>query len=147
MKTINHISLFILAALLFTACGPTSTSNTPASTGDNPYAPQAGDSDMLRGDIHIDTASLIKTESQPPQVTLNFTYFQPTPCYQLRVEVSQPDAQGRINVSAYGVTEKDKACALMALSTPLKASLNLGSFAKGHYSVFVNGLKAGGFEL
>jgi hypothetical protein len=146
MKTINHISLFILAALLFTACGPTASSNTPGSTGNNPYAPQAGDSDMLRGDVYIDSASLTRIESVPLQITLNFTYTQPTPCYQLRVEVSQPDAQGKINVSAYAVTEKDKACALMALSTPLNASLNLGSYPRGHYSVNVNGVNAGGFS-
>jgi hypothetical protein len=146
MKTFNRISLFVLAVLLFTACGPTPTPIPPVFTGNNPYAPQAGDSDMLRGDVQIDSASLQIAKSQPPQVTLNFAYFQPTPCFQLRVEVSQPDAQNQINVTAYAVTEKDKACALMALSTPLQASLNLGSYPQGHYSVSVNGTKAGEFD-
>jgi hypothetical protein len=144
MKTFNRISLFILAALLFTACGPRPA--PPSLDGNNPYAPQAGDGAMLRGEVRIASASLVTAESQPPQVTLNFAYFQPTPCYKLRVEVFPPDGQHRINVSAYAVTEKDKACTLMALSTPLQASLNLGSYAKGHFSVYVNDIKAGEFD-
>jgi hypothetical protein len=143
MKTFNRISLFVLAALLFTACSPNTTPMPPASTGNNPYAPQSGDSAMLRGDVRIDSSSLALAQSQ---VTVNFAYFQPTPCFQLRVEVSQPDTQNRINLNAYAVTEKDKACALMALSTPLHASLNLASYPKGHYSVWLNDSKVDEFD-
>ena len=149
MKTFNRITLFVLLAVLFTACSPSAITlpaplPTPAPVqGDNPYAPQGGDDAMLRGDIRIDSASLA---SQPPLEVLNFAYFQPTPCFHLRVEVGAPDSQNRVNVNAYAVTEKDKACTLMALSTPLKASLSLGSYPKGHYSVYVNGTKAGEFD-
>jgi hypothetical protein len=146
MKTFNRIPLSVLAALLFAACSPNLAPIPPGFTGNNPNAPQPGDGNMARGDLHIDSASLALTQSQPPQVTVNFAYFQPTPCFQLRVEVSQPDAKNHINLSAYAVTEKDKACALMALSTPLHASLNLGSFAKGHYSVWLNGNKVDEFD-
>ncbi len=139
MKTFNRIFLFLLATLVFAACSPATAPIPPVFTGNNPYAPQADDSNMLRSDIRIDSASLALTQSQPPQVTVNFGYFPPTPCYQLRVEVSQPDSRNRINLSAYGITEKDKACVMMAPSTPIQASLNLGSFAKGHYSVWLNG--------
>lgn len=143
MKTFNCISLFVLATLLFTACGPQTTPIQPIFTGSNPYAPQPGDSAMLRGDLRLDSSSLAVAQSQ---VTVNFAYFQPTPCFKLRVEVSQPDSQNRINLNAYAVTEKDKACALMALSTPLQASLNLGSYPKGHYSVWLNGSKVDEFD-
>lgn len=146
MKTFKRISLFILAALLFISCSPVTTPIPPVFTGDNPYAPQPGDSAMLRGDLRIDSASLVLAASQPPQVTVKFAYFQPTPCYKLRVEVSGPDSQNAINLNAYAVAEKDKPCTLMALATPLQASLNLGSFPKGHYTVSVNGVKAGEFD-
>ena len=142
MKNFNRITLFLIAVLLFTACGP-----APAALQfDNPYAPQASDSSMMRGDVTIDSSSLSLTKSMPPQVTLNFAYFQPTPCFQLRVEVSGPDAQNRIDVTAYAVAEKDKPCTLMALSTPLKASLNFGSFPSGHYSLWLNGVKVDEFD-
>jgi hypothetical protein len=92
MKTFNRIWLFVLALMLFTACGPTVTPTRPVFQSDNPYAPQAGDSALMRGDVTIDSSSLSLAKSQPPQVILNFAYFQPTPCYQLRVDVSGPDA-------------------------------------------------------
>jgi hypothetical protein len=59
--------------------------------------------------------------------------------------VSQPDAQNRIDVNAYAVAEKNKACTLMALATPLQASLDLGSFPQGQYSVWLNGKQVGEF--
>ena len=101
---------------------------------------------MLRGDVRIDSASVNVAESNPPQVTLNFAYFPPTPCFQLRAEVNPTDAQNHINISAYAVAEKDKACTLMALATPLKASLPLGTYPKGHYEVWLNGSKVGEFD-
>jgi hypothetical protein len=85
-------------------------------------------------------------ESQPPQVMVHLAYFQPTPCYQLRVEPSGPNAQNQINLKAYAVAEKDKPCSLMALTTPLQANLNLGSLPKGHYTVFLNGNQIGEFD-
>lgn len=146
MKTLNCISFIVLASLVFSACSPTPTSIPPVFTGNNPYLPQAADSTMLRGDIRIDSASLVLTKSQPPQVMMNFSYFQPTPCFQLRVEVNQPQAQNRIDINAYALTEKDKACALMALTTPLEANLNLGSFPKEHYSVWLNDARVDEFD-
>ena len=145
MKTFKCISLFVLLIAVLTACGPKPT-ETLVFQGNNPYAPQAADSALMRGEITIDSASLSLTKSQPPQVMLNFAYFQPTPCYQLRVEVSGPDAQNRTDVTAYVMAEKDKPCTLMPLATPLQASLNLGSFLSGHYSVWLNGSQVGEFD-
>lgn len=145
MKAVNRILLLVLAAFLFTACGPKESLALVGSHGNNPYAPQTSDSALMRGEVTIDSTSLAVAETQPLQVILNFAYFQPTPCYQLRVEVGQPDAQNRIEISAYAVAEKDKACTLMALATPMQASLALGSFPQGHYSVWLNGKQVGDF--
>ena len=145
MKPFNRITLFVIAVMLFAACGPKETA-TPVFQGNNPYAPQAGDSNLMTGDITVDSASIALAKSEPPQVMINFAYFQPTPCYKLRVEVSAPDAQNQIALKAYALAEKDKPCALMALATPLQASLNLGSFPKGHYVVTLNGNKIGEFD-
>src|SRR5262249_4313327 len=113
---------------------------------DNPYAPQPSDSNLMTGDIRVDSASVSLAESQPPQVMVNFAYFQPTPCYHVRVTVEDPNAQNEINLKAYAVAEKDKPCALMALATPLQASLNLGGLPKGHYKVLLNGSQIGEFD-
>jgi hypothetical protein len=146
MKIFSRSLLFVPVLIVFTACGPSVTPMPPVFQGNNPYAPQAGDSAMMRGDVTIDSSSLSLAKSLPPQVMLSFAYFQPTACHQLRVEVSQASAQNRIDVSAYAVAEKDKPCALMALATPLPASLNLGSFPAGHYSVWLNGVEVGEFD-
>jgi hypothetical protein len=163
MKAFNRIGIFAFAIILFTACSPAITpapalateTNLPATAAapvapparlNNPYAPQAADSSMMRGDLTIESSSLTVTKGTPPQVTLDFAYRQPTPCFQLRMEVSLPDAQGRININAYAVADKDKACTLMALATPLQASLDLGAFPHGHYSVWLNGVKVDEFD-
>ena len=146
MKTFNRIVSFVFAVLLMTACAPKASAAPAVLQFNNPYAPQPGDSELMVGDITIDSSSVSLAESQPPQVMVNFAYFQPTPCYQLRVEVSGPDAQNQINLKGYAVAEKDKPCALMALATPLQASLNLGSFPKGHYTVSLNGKQIGEFD-
>jgi len=142
MKTLNRILSFLLAILMLAACAPKAASASELQF-DNPYAPQAGDSELMAGDLNIDSSSVFLGESQPPQLLVNFAYFPPTPCYQLRVEVTGPDQQKQINLKAYGVAEKDKPCALMALATPLQANLNLGSLPKGHYTVVLNGNQIG----
>jgi len=161
MKIAARILSFTLMLLLLTACGaaptpvlpqvlPAATQVTQATQGmqgNNPYAPQPGDEAMMRGDVTIDSASLMRTESAPPQMLLNFSYFQPTPCHQLRIEVTPPDAQNRINLTAYALAEKDKPCNLMPLATPLPASLELGTFPAGHYSVWLNGAMVGEFDM
>lgn len=143
MKPFKSILLVTLFITLITACGPKSPVTLKF---DNPYAPQAGDSELMAGDITVDSSSVFLAESQPQQLMVNFAYFQPTPCYQLRVEVSGPDADNNINLKAYAVAEKDKPCTLMALATPLQASLNLGNLSKGHYTVSLNENQIGEFD-
>jgi hypothetical protein len=158
MNQCRFISISILAVLLFTACSPVATpgmTTTPpslqpatatAQLWENPYAPQAGDKDMTHVDVQVTSASLIFGQTQPPQVLLNFLYTAPSPCDQLRVVIYLPDPQNQINVSVYSLFNNNKPCTLLPVDTPLQASLNLGSYPKGHYSVWVNGLQSGEFD-
>jgi hypothetical protein len=145
MKPFKSILLSVILIAVLSACGSQAAPVTLKF--DNPYAPQPGDKDLTAGEIKVDSASVFLAESQPPQLMVNFAYFQPTPCYQLRVEASGPDAQNQINLKAYAVAEKDKPCALMALATPLQASLNLGSLPKGHYTILLNGDQIGEVDV
>jgi len=138
------IMLICMLALL-TACRPKAPESS-VFNDDNPYAPRTADSDLMAGNITVDSSSVFLAESQPPQLMVNTAYFQPTPCYQLRVEISGPDSENHISLKAYAVTEKDKPCTLMALATPLQASLNLGSFLHGHYFVELNRNQIGEFD-
>jgi hypothetical protein len=172
MKTFKRISWFLLAALWITACVPTPTpaptsavtvtavppsaiqampSTTPEAliavpalgTPTNPYAPQPDDASMMSAPITVDSASIGMDGAQP---RLDLAYHQPTPCFKLRLQISAPDANNKITINAYAVAIKDKACTLMALATPLHASLDLGAFASGHYAVWLNGNKIGEFD-
>ncbi len=147
MKPFRSILLSMLLIAVLSACGSSAQAQAQATPFtlkfDNPYATQPGDKDLMVGDIKVDSASVSLAESQPPQVMVQINYFQPTPCFKLRIEPSGPDAQNQINLKAYAVAEKDKACTLMALATPLQASLNLGSLPKGHYTILLNGNKIG----
>ncbi len=145
MKTFTRMLLVVLASLVFTACGTVAQASPAVIPGKNPYASQPGDAALMRGDLRIASATVSVAGSNPGQASLHFAYFPPTPCYALRVEVSQPDAQNRIKVSAYGLAPKDKPCTLMALTTPLQAQLSLGAYPKGHYTVWLNGKNVGQF--
>lgn len=146
MKTFNRILSFVFAVLLMTACAPKAAAATAVLKFDNPYAPQSGDSNLMVGDLKIDSSSVFMSKDQSSQLMVNFAYFPPTPCYQLRVEASGPDAKNQIDLKAYGVAEKNKPCALMGLATPLPISLNLGSLPNGHYTVLLNGNQIGEFD-
>jgi hypothetical protein len=133
---------FTCALLVACAMNPVATA-VPAA---NPYAPQRSDDNMMRGDPEIVSASVISAESSPSQVSILLGYRLPTPCYELRVNISQPDNQNRIQLVIYGVAPKDKPCTLMALLTPMEANIGLGSFPAGHYTTWVNGTQIGEFD-
>ena len=147
MKPFKSILFCALMVTLVAACGPKTVAEAFVFEGNNPYAPQAGDGDLIYGDITMDSSAVFLMESQPPQMMVNFSYFQPTPCHQLRVEVSGPDDKNQINLKAYVLAEKDVPCTLTALATPLPASLSLGSLPSGHYFVFLNGNQIGEFDV
>ncbi len=148
MSTLGKsIILILLLAVLSAAC----TSQPSASLvpipgkGDDPYSPQSSDGSMMRGEVEIVSASLLTAESLPHQISVSLAYRLPSPCYQLRVNRSKPDGQNRIQMEIYGVAPKDKPCTLMALSTPQEASISMGSFPPGQFSVWINGMQVGEF--
>jgi hypothetical protein len=138
----------MIAAVLLSACGaqPTASPTPIPVQGDNLYAPQPGDAGMMQGKVEIVSASVVVAESMPPQISVALAYRLVTPCNDLRVSVSQPDSADRIQLQVYGVAPKDKPCTLMALATPQKTSISLGSYPAGTYTVWVNGAEVGEFK-
>jgi hypothetical protein len=146
--TLTRLSFIFLLVALLTACVSAKASSlSPAVQIENPYAPQPAD-----GKLNRDTVEMVKTEAatqqnNPSKVELKVFFFLPTPCDQFRINVSQPGADKRINVEVYSLMKPNQACALMRLSTPIEADLNLAGLSTGHYSVFVNGEKSLEFDL
>jgi len=134
----------MLVTLVLTACAPAATPpnlDQPISSGetpapqDNPTAP--ADSNLLRGNAYLDSADLLTLESYPLQFMLALKGDLPTPCNQLRVDVSPPDAENKIQVDVYSLTRPDRVCAQVLKS--FEENVSLGSFPSGHYTLWVNG--------
>jgi hypothetical protein len=111
---------------------------------ENPFAPQPGDANLSRGNAFVQEASLVIRESYPPQISLNIAGDLPTPCHQLRVQIGKPTPDNKINADVYSVVNPDRIC--IQVIEPFEASLDLGTFPLGHYSVYVNGKLAGEFD-
>ncbi len=112
---------------------------------DHEYAPQPGDENLNRGSVFIDAADLLLLESYPVQVRLNIKGSLPTPCNALRVIISPPDDQNQIHLEAYSLADPDLVCTQVL--EPFEASLPLGSYTEGQFSVWINGEQKGEFNL
>lgn len=109
-----------------------------------PLAPQPGDEDLSRGNVYIKGASLAIRESYPPQISLTIKGDLPAPCNKLRLKVNTPDQDNKIMVEVYSVVDPDEVC--IQVLVPFEEWVGLGTFATGHYSVWVNGRMAGEFD-
>ncbi len=135
--TLLLILVFTLTACASKADEPVSFTPLPSPVEQNDYMPQPSDSSMLRGSAFLDAKELLTLESFPLQFMLHLTGSLPTPCNQLRVAVSPPDAENKILVDVYSVSNPDKIC--VQVIEPFEVNIPLGSFPTGHYSVWVNG--------
>ena len=68
----------------------------------------------------------------------------PTPCNQLRAKINPPDTENKIVVDVYSVVDPNQVC--VQVLEPFEASIDLGAFPTGHYTVWVNGEMAGEFD-
>jgi hypothetical protein len=117
---------------------------TPAEPASDPFAPQPGDANLIRGNAFVQEMGILIRESFPPQIALSLSGELPTPCHQLRVQVSEPDTNNRIDVEAYTVVNPELVC--IQVVEPFNANIDLGTFPSGHYSVWVNDELAGEFD-
>jgi hypothetical protein len=104
-----------------------------------------GDEAMDRGSVFIDSAEVVLMESDPVQIRLLLQGNLPTPCHQLRAEVSPPDDQNRIMVDVYSLVDPEVVCTQVL--EPFEAGIPLGAYVEGDFSVSVNGDQVGTFDL
>jgi hypothetical protein len=107
------------------------------------YDPQPGDETLSRGEVFIDSTSLLVLESYPPQFRLSVSGSLPTPCHQLRAVVSAPDASNGIAVDVYSLMDPTALCAQVL--QPFTVSISIPTPPQGKYSVTVNGQMVGEF--
>ena len=152
----------LLLIFLISACAPDAPSTAPVLPPDaavtsppggtmptneapvNSLVPKPGDENLTRGNVFIEESGLMIRESFPPQVSLAFSGELPTPCHQLRAVVSEPDEENKIIADVYSVVDPNMICAQVL--KPFQESIDLGTFATGHYTVWINGVMAGEFD-
>jgi hypothetical protein len=169
----NLLIILLLLTVVLTACSKSTETSSPVNStaptpyppssdqgssvtlqpvnpypapGEPAYAPAPGDENLKRGKVELNKKSsqILTLESQPPQIVLQLKGSLPTPCHMLRVVISPADDQNRINLEVYSLSDPVKICTQML--QPLDASIHLGSFPSGTYTVWVNGEKLGEFS-
>lgn len=123
---------------------PPQNGSAPVETPEMPFAPKPDDIKLSRGNVFISESGLLIRESFPPQISLGLSGDLPTPCHELRVVVQEPDAENKINVEVYSVVDPDQVC--IQVLKPFQEHIDLGTFPRGHYTVWVNGELIGEFD-
>jgi hypothetical protein len=110
------------------------------------FEPQPGDASLTRGEVflELDSSQLIIMESLPIQVTAVIIGNLPDPCHRLRVAVTAADADNRVNLEVYSLVDSAEACTTVL--QPFAASIPLGTYSGGQFSVYINGELLGEFD-
>lgn len=147
---------FILLALLLTlsACAggmEEPVNNDEPVSSEPPSVPPTGTSAPIlsldsfeRSVVYLDSVELLTMESHPLQFSLELAGNLPTPCHQLRVDVSPPDADNKVIVEVYSVVDPGVMCTQVL--KPFELNHPLGSFPEGKYTLWVNGEMVAEFE-
>lgn len=154
----NLVPALLVISLLLSACASTAdetavsypnpseqnTSYPNPSNNDtfppppsNEFSPQPDDAALDRVEVYLDTSDVLTLESFPLQFMLHLAGNLPTPCNALRVVAYPPDAENKINVDVYSLSDPDRMCTQVL--QPFDVNIPLGSFPEGKYSIWVNG--------
>lgn len=107
--------------------------------------PRPGDENLTRGQVYVNETQILILESFPPQINLQVKGNLPTPCHQLRAVVSAPDAQNRIAVELYSLSDPGVTC--IQVLEPFDRTISLGSFTQGSFTVWLNAEHVGEFTI
>jgi hypothetical protein len=121
--------------------GPSSFAPDNSSAYPVPMEPLPGDENLERGNVFIDSTEILIMESFPLQFSLIIDGNLPTPCHQLRANLSEPDAQNRINVELFTLVDPTHIC--IQVLKPFSENIPLGSFPDGTYTIVLNGQEIG----
>lgn len=144
---------FLILLLTLSACLPSPTAE-PTSTGsapylitaeENSYAPKPEDLSLQIADVIITSVNLSEQfEFTPPRVLVNFLGYMPGVCNELRINVKPPDENYRVFIEVYSLTDSAFVCE--GVFQQFEASIMLGTYSSGSYTIWVNDEPAGDFS-
>jgi hypothetical protein len=104
-----------------------------------------GTSEPVAGAVEITHSEVRLLESYPVQVHLLVEGNLPSPCYELRWEVAEPDEENRILVRVWGEMDSQAICAQVI--ERFEETIPLGTYTSGAYTVWVNEEQVNQFDL
>jgi len=109
------------------------------------FEPQSGDASLKRDQVFLDlpNSQLLVTIGEPVQVDAVLKGNLPDQCHSLRVVVTPPGTDNMINLDVYTVVDVRIACTTML--EPFAATIPLGNYTSGIYTVMVNKTRLGQF--
>lgn len=110
------------------------------------YQPAEGDEKLKRSVVHLDleASEIVIMESFPVQINVILRGSLPDPCHELRIVPSEPNQENRIDLEVYSLVDTSQAC--ITVIEPFEATVSLGSFSTGTYTILVNGEVLGEFD-
>lgn len=144
--------IFILPILILTSCiavptpAPTSATAIPVRivVEENPYRPQSKDVGLKLASAIVNNASLLERfDLDPFRVELKIAGSLPSVCNELRIDVAPPNESYQIFIEVYSLINTDIDCD--NVFQQFEASLLLGVYSDGRYTVWVNEGFAGDF--
>ena len=144
LKIALFAALVLIVALGCQALQPgSSETQAPALQAPETQASPTSDANLTRGEVFTTSQELLVKESYPLQVSLHLTGSLPTPCHQLKVDVSEPDADNIIVVDAYSLVDPNEMC--IQVLKAFDETIPLSSYGDGTYTVVLNGAEVGSF--
>lgn len=143
---------FLIPLLMLGACDaiptiePTATISKPfvIRSVENSFSPRPEDGNLQIGGVEIASMDLSEiTNVEPTRVQLTFLGSMPRACNELRINVSPPDEQFQIQVEIYSLVDTKVECE--NVFQQFEASVLLGVYSPGRYTVWVNGGLIGDF--
>lgn len=110
------------------------------------YKPTTSDENLVRGEVflNLEESQVLILESMPVQINLLLRGDLPTPCHELRVILLTDEANKRIDLEVYTLVGKTTVC--IDVLQPFEATISLGSFSGGSYTIYANGEELGSFD-
>jgi hypothetical protein len=109
------------------------------------YEPQSNDAKLQRDKVLLDleSSNIFTKPSDPTQVYAMLNGTLSDPCHELRVVVTSATTSKTINLDVYSVVDTSVACIMVI--KPFSATILLGNYTSGEYTVRVNGEELGTF--
>ncbi len=146
--------LLLLFLTVLNACLPAPPAQPTATVippreitpGENPYAPRTDDINLQRAGVTVTSVNLSERfDLTPRRTAVSILGYMPGVCNKLRIQVNPPDGERRIFIEVYSLIDPSAACE--GVFRQFEATLLLGRYTGGRYTVWVNGLLVGDFVV